>query len=417
MVLKPIDKPIDKPIEESRPIVKITIIQALKKLWNATTELLAGKQDTLVAGDNITINNGIISASQPDVSRFASKIELANGLSSLRGRISALEAAQLKMADISLTLDNFGVGYITTSDNTILVGYIQSDTIFREEYDTVIGCAINFITLALGDGYLAEIPYTNQTDSEALAELEYDLYQKWGYIWLYNAAYARTQNDDNKITTIYNKIIPASLKTNYSYQDYLDEIDALLADESMAQNIVHSARLYFEDKSKSTAISYSSNCETDIIDNSALDINGDTYQLDGYLAGNITSITNDSSGYTALTAGNYILFPLGEREVNINIDTSAKYITVNDSDVSKKAYRNSSLDLHQIGSFNCFETLNGELYFLSANDYSEDSSSQIVQQLTDATKIYDRRGKVNSNATLTGTGNGMPKFQSIQLQQ
>ena len=148
-----------------------------------------------------------------------------------------------------------------------------------------------------------------------------------------------------------------------------------------------------------------------------LDINGDTYQLDGYLAGNITSITNDSSGYTALTASNYILFPLGEREVNINIDTSAKYITVNDSDVSKKAYRNSSLDLHQIGSFNCFETLNGELYFLSANDYSEDSSSQIVQQLTNLTIIYDRRGKVNSNATLTGTGNGMPRFQSLQSQQ
>lgn len=410
-------KPIDKPIEESRPIVKITIIQALKKLWNATTELLTGKQDTLVAGDNITINNGIISALQPNVSSFASKVELANGLRSLRGKISALEAAQLKMADISLTLDNFGVGYITTSDNTILVAYIQSDTMFREEYDTVIGCAINFIALALGDGYLAEIPYTNQTDSEALAEMEYDLYQKWGYIWLYNAAYARTENDDEKITTIYNKIIPASLKTNYSYQDFLDEIDALLADESMAQNIVHSARLYFEDKSKSTAISYSSNCETDIIDNSALDINGDTYQLDGCLAGNITSITNDSSGYTALTADNYILFPLGEREVNIDIDISAKYITVNDSNVSKNAYRNSSLDLHQIGSFNCFETLNGELYFLSANDYSEDSSSQIVQQLTDATKIYDRRGKVNSNATLTGTGNGMPRFQSIQSQQ
>ena len=410
-------KPIDKPIEENRPIVKITIIQALKKLWNAKTELLAGKQDTLVAGNNITINNGIISALQPDVSSFASKMDLANGLRSLRGRISALEAAQLKMADISLRLDNFGVGYITTSDNTILVVYIKSDTIFREEYDTVIGCAINFIALALNDGYLAEIPYTNQTDSEALAEMEYDLYQKWGYIWLYNAAYARTENNDEKITTIYNKIIPASLKTNYSYQDFLDEIDALLADESMAQNIVHSARLYFEDKSKSTAISYSSNCETNIIDNSALDINGDTYQLDGYLAGNITSITNDSSGYTALTAGNYILFPLGEREVNIDIDTSAKYITVNDSDVSKKAYRNSSLDLHQIGSFNCFETLNGELYFLSANDYSEDSSSQIVQQLTDATKIYDRRGKVNSNATLTGTGNGMPRFQSLQSQQ
>lgn len=410
-------RPIDRPIEENRPIVKITIIQALKKLWNATTELLAGKQDTLVAGNNITINNGIISASQPDVSKLATKAELGVKYDAVKKHLDILDAAKLKMADISLTLDNFGVGYITTSDNTILVGYIKSDTIFREEYDTVIGCAINFIALALVNGYLAEIPYTNQTDSEALAELEYDLYQKWGYIWLYNAAYARTENNDEKITTIYNKIIPASLKTNYSYQDFLDEIDALLADESMAQNIVHSARLCFEDKSKSTAISYSSNCETDIIDNSALDINGDTYQLDGYLAGIITSITNDSSAYTALTAGNYILFPLGEREVNINIDTSAKYITVNDSDVSKKAYRNSSLDLHQIGSFNCFETLNGELYFLSANDYSEDSSSQIVQQLTDATKIYDRRGKVNSNATLTGTGNGMPRFQSLQSQQ
>ena len=330
--------------------------------------------------------------------------------------LDILDAAKLKMADISLRLDNFGVGYITTNEKTLLVGYIQSDTNFKEEYDAVIGFTINYIALTLCEGNLAEIPYTNQTDSAALEELEYDLYQKWRGLWLYNAAYARTQNDDNKITTIYNKIIPASLKTNYSYQDYLDEIDALLAsDQSIAQEIEQTAGLYFEDKVKSATFTYSSNFAGVIIDNCTININGNTYQVDGYLAGITTSIFTDGSSFGAMTADNYILFELGERQRSINIDASAKYITVNDSDVSKKAYRNSSLDLHKIGSFNCFETLNGELYFLSEDDYSEDSSSEIIQQLTDATKIYDRRGKVNSNATLTGTGNGMPQFQSIQL--
>ena len=43
-------------------MAKITIIRALKKLWNASTELLAGKQDKLRAGSNIIINGNTISA-------------------------------------------------------------------------------------------------------------------------------------------------------------------------------------------------------------------------------------------------------------------------------------------------------------------------------------------------------------------
>lgn len=43
-------------------MAKITIIRALKKLWNAATELLAGKQDKLRAGSNIIINGNTISA-------------------------------------------------------------------------------------------------------------------------------------------------------------------------------------------------------------------------------------------------------------------------------------------------------------------------------------------------------------------
>ena len=43
-------------------MAKITIIQALKKLWNATTELMAGKQGTLTAGTNIDITNNTIKA-------------------------------------------------------------------------------------------------------------------------------------------------------------------------------------------------------------------------------------------------------------------------------------------------------------------------------------------------------------------
>lgn len=43
-------------------MAKITIIRALKKLWNAATELLAGKQDKLRAGSNIIINDNTISA-------------------------------------------------------------------------------------------------------------------------------------------------------------------------------------------------------------------------------------------------------------------------------------------------------------------------------------------------------------------
>ena len=42
-------------------MAKITIIRALKKLWNASTELLAGKQDKLRAGSNIIINGNNLS--------------------------------------------------------------------------------------------------------------------------------------------------------------------------------------------------------------------------------------------------------------------------------------------------------------------------------------------------------------------
>ena len=43
-------------------MAKITIIRALKNLWNAATELLAGKQGTLTAGANINITNNTIKA-------------------------------------------------------------------------------------------------------------------------------------------------------------------------------------------------------------------------------------------------------------------------------------------------------------------------------------------------------------------
>ena len=108
------------PTEESRSIVKITVVQALTKIWNGVLGLLAGKQNTLVAGSNITIHNGIISASQPDVSNLATRSEVNNGLAGKQNTLVAGQGINIEGNTISVDGNAVTPTSIDMSANTDL---------------------------------------------------------------------------------------------------------------------------------------------------------------------------------------------------------------------------------------------------------------------------------------------------------
>lgn len=311
-----------------------------------------------------------------------------------------LNSQQFVIADLSMNLDNYGVGFITAEDKTILVGYICSNTHFQQENESIIGCSINYICSALFDKF-SDIPYTNQQIKDALVELRHDLYERVVMFWIYYAIYAKLQNDNEKVEEIYNKVLDDITKSEISFEDFQAELQNAIDDggDEIMTGVEQSTKLYILTKIKCLTFAYTP--PTDFIA-SQLKVNIDNEELDvdGQI---IFVVTNESA--QPFVAGKYVLFPIGEWEP-AQIDSSAKYIRLNTPDGEVSAYRYNSCDQHDGNTtYFCFATASGELFFISNQDCpSIDSNEPIVNSNL---LILDRRREATEGITIIDAGNGI----------
>ena len=318
-----------------------------------------------------------------------------------------LNSQQFVIADLSMNLDNYGVGFITTEDKTMLVEYILSDTDFQNENESIIGCSVNYICTALFDKF-SDIPYTNQKIDDALVELKHDLYERVGMFWMYYAVYAKLQNDEDKIAEIYNKVLDDITKSEISFEDYQAELQNIIDenDEATITGAEQSAKLYILTKAKSLTFAYTPPTNfiagqlKAYIDNEELDVDG---QID-FL------VSNES--VQPFVAGKYVLFPVGEWEP-VQIDSSAQYIRLNTPDREVSAYRYASCDQHNGDTtYFCFAAASGELFFISNQDCpSIDSDEPVVNSNI---LVIDRRREAAEGVTIIGAGNGITFESSVQ---
>lgn len=313
---------------------------------------------------------------------------------------------QFVIADLSMNLDNHGVGFITTGDKTILVGYILSDTDFQNENESIIGCSVNYICTALFYNF-SDIPYTNQQIDDALVELRHDLYERVGVYWMYYAIYAKLQNDDEKVAEIYNKVFDDIAKSEISFEDYQAELQNIIDEnEEMITGSEQSTKLYIFAKAKSLSFEYTP--PIDFIANQ-LKVNIDNEELD--VDGQIGFLVSDDS-VQPFVAGEYVLFPIGEWKP-VQIDTNAKYIRLNTPDGEVSAYRYDSCDMN-VGStaYRCFAAESGKLFFISNQDCpSIDSNEPTVNSNL---LVLDRRREAAEGVTIIGAGNGITFVSPVQ---
>lgn len=319
-----------------------------------------------------------------------------------------LNSQQFVIADLSMNLDNYGVGFITTEDKTILVGYIRSDTDFQNENESIIGCSVNYICTALFDKF-SDIPYTNQQIDDALVELRHDLYERVGICWMFYAIYAKLQNDEDKIAEIYNKVLDDTTKSEMSFEDYQAELQNIIDknEEATITSAEQLTKLYILVKAKSLSFAYTPPIEfiasqlKAYIDNEELDVDGQTAFL----------VYGES--VQPFVAGKYVLFPIGEWEP-AQIDSSAQYIRLNTPDGEVSAYRYDSCDMN-VGStaYRCFAAESGKLFFISNQDCpSIDSNEPVVNSNI---LVLDKRSVATEGVTIIGAGNGITFESTISF--
>ena len=318
-----------------------------------------------------------------------------------------LNSQQFVIADLSMNLDNYGVGFIATEDKTILVGYIRSNTDFQKESESIIGCSVNYICTALFDK-ISDIPYTNQQIDDALVELKHDLYEKVGMIWMYYAVYAKLQNDDEKVAEIYDKVLDDTTKSEISFEDYQAELQNIIDEneEEIITGAEQSTKLYILVKTKSLSFAYTP--PTDFLANQ-VKVNIDNEELD--VDGQIIFITSNES-VQPFVAGKYVLFPVGEWEP-AQIDSSAQYIRLNTPDGEISAYRYDSCDMNvDSTAYRCFAAESGKLFFISNQDCpSIDSDEPTVNSIV---LVLDRRKVTADGVTIIGAGNGITFESPVQ---
>lgn len=318
-----------------------------------------------------------------------------------------LNSQQFVIADLSMNLDNHGVGFITAEDKTMLVGYIVSDTDFQNENESIIGCSVNYICTALFDKF-SDIPYTNQKIDDALVELKHDLYERVGIVWMYYAVYAKLQNDEDKIAEIYNKVLDDITKSEISFEDYQAELQNIIDknDEKIVTGAEQSTKLYILAKAKSLAFAYTPPIDF-IASQVKVNIDNEELDVDGQIA-----ITTSNESVQPFVAGKYVLFPVGEWEP-AQIDTSAKYIRLNTPDGEISAYRYDSCDMN-VGStaYRCFAAESGKLFFISNQDCpSIDSDEPVVNSNI---LVLDKRSVATEGVTIIGAGNGITFESPVQ---
>lgn len=318
-----------------------------------------------------------------------------------------LNSQQFVIADLSMNLDNYGVGFIATEDKTILVGYIRSNTDFQKESESIIGCSVNYICTALFDK-ISDIPYTNQQIDDALVELKHDLYEKVGMIWMYYAIYAKLQNDEDKIAEIYNKVLDDTTKSEMSFEDYQAELQNIIDEneEKIVTGAEQSTKLYILTKAKSLSFAYTppvdflANQLKAYIDNEELEIDGQII------------FSDLGEPVQPFVAGKYVLFPVGEWEP-AQIDSSAKYIRLNTPDGEVSAYRYDSCDMNvDSTAYRCFAAESGKLFFISNQDCpSIDSNEPTVNSNL---LVLDKRSVATEGVTIIGAGNGITFESPVQ---
>ncbi len=316
-----------------------------------------------------------------------------------------LNSQQFVIADLSMNLDNYGVGFITAEDKTILVGYICSNTHFQQENESIIGCSINYICSALFDKF-SDIPYTNQQIDDALVELRHDLYERVVMFWIYYAIYAKLQNDNEKVEEIYNKVLDDITKSEISFEGFQAELQNAIDDggDEIMTGVEQSTKLYILTKIKCLTFAYTPPADF-IASQLKVNIDNEELDVDGQI---IFVVTNESA--QPFVAGKFVLFPIGEWEP-AQIDSSAKYIRLNTPDGEVSAYRYNSCDQHDGNTtYFCFATASGELFFISNQDCpSIDSNEPIVNSNL---LILDRRKVTTDGVTIIDAGNGIT-FESL----
>ena len=320
-----------------------------------------------------------------------------------------LNSQQFVIADLSMNLDNHGVGFITAENKTMLVVYILSDTDFQNENESIIGCSVNYICTALFDKF-SDIPYTNQKIDDALVELKHDLYERLGMVWMYYAIYAKLQNDEDKIAEIYNNVLDDITKSEISFEDYQEELQNIIDEneEKIVTGAEQSAKLYILAKTKSLAFTYIP--PTDFIAGQVkVNIDNEKLEIDGQI---VFGVMNADGSQQPYVAGKYVLFPVGEWEP-AQIDSSAQYIRLNTPDGEVSAYRYDSCDMNVgITAYRCFAAESGKLFFISNQDCpSIDSNEPVVNSNILA---LDKRSVATEGVTIIGAGNGITFESPVQ---
>lgn len=320
-----------------------------------------------------------------------------------------LNSQQFVIADLSMNLDNYGVGFIATEDKTILVGYIRSNTDFQKESESIIGCSVNYICTALFDK-ISDIPYTNQQIDDALVELKHDLYEKVGMIWMYYAVYAKLQNDDEKVAEIYDKVLDDTTKSEISFEDYQAELQNIIDEneEEVVTGAEQSTKLYILAKTKSLLFAYTP--PTDFIASQLKAyIDNEELEIDGQI---LFGLMNADGSQHPFVAGKHVLFPVGEWEP-AQIDSSAKYIRLNTPDGEISAYRYASCDQHNGDTtYFCFAAASGELFFIFNQDCSNIDSNEPT--VNSNTLVLNRRRETAEGVTIIGAGNGITFESPVQ---
>lgn len=102
---------------------------SLTKTWSSSkiSGELAGKQDTLTAGTNVTIQDGVISASQPDLSNYTTFQDLNNGLSFKQNTLTAGTGIEIVNDVISSPseIDDINASTATTYSSSKIIELTQ----------------------------------------------------------------------------------------------------------------------------------------------------------------------------------------------------------------------------------------------------------------------------------------------------
>lgn len=163
---------------------------ATNKTWSSSkiNNQLSGKQNTLTAGTNISIDNGVISAQQPSLEGYATSQDLNNGLAGKQDTLTAGTGINLVNSVISAEseIDDLHAGSATTYSSNKIIELTQG-----------LGFDVEIVQALPQTGDAQTIYMLPKADSAAT-----DVYEEYIYT---NNAWEKIGNTQTDLSQYYTK--------------------------------------------------------------------------------------------------------------------------------------------------------------------------------------------------------------------